>query len=422
MDERQLRLRLGIVVLFGVLTTAILINQFGDWPIIGAGSYTVYVIFPEAPGISTGTPVRKSGVTIGRVTQWELMQPSGVRVTTSIESRYPILESEICRIASASVLGDAVLEFIPGPPGRGSDTPLLDGAVVSDGLVVGNPLAVLQNLESDAKIAMNSIRLAGDEVRAVAANLNNALGNNADQLPRTLQKAERAMDQFSSAMLSVQEVFGDQQTRDQLAQAFKDMPALIQESRATVQTANNSFKNFDKVSQRAETNLANLENFTRPLGERGAAIVQNLEDGLANANDLLEQLVDFSAALNDNEGTLGRLMNDPELYERLNRSMANIEDITRRARPVVDDLGIFADKLARDPRQLGVKGALDRRPSGAGSKYSTGLMSGSGGGSGGGIFNGLFQHNEEPMEFYEGELPQEDFVPQRTIQRTGYER
>ncbi len=372
MDERQLRLRLGFVVLAAVLVTGLLIQQFGDLPMLRGGNYTVYIIFPEAPGISTGTPVRKSGVTIGRVTKWELMQPAGVRVTTEIESRYPILESEMCRISSASVLGDAILEFIPGPPGRGGDTPLLDGAVVPDGMVVGNPLQVLVNLETDARKAMKSIEEAGNEVRLMAASANNVLGNNQDNLPRALAKAEKAMDQFSAAMLSVQEVFGDPQTRKDLAEAFKDMPALIKESRETVQNANRTFDNFNKVSQRAETNLANLENFTRPLGERGAAIVENLESGLGNANLLLEQLVDFSAALNDNEGTLGRLMNDPELYDRLNNSLANIEDVTRRARPIVDDLRVFSDKIARDPRMLGVKGALDRRALGTGMKYSSG--------------------------------------------------
>jgi hypothetical protein len=30
----------------------------------------------------------------------------------------------------------------------------------------------------------------------------------------------------------------------------------------------------------------------------------------------------------------------------------------------MDDLRIFADKIARDPRQLGVAGALRRQPSG----------------------------------------------------------
>ena len=142
-----------------------------------------------------------------------------------------------------------------------------------------------------------------------------------------------------------------------------------------------------------------LENFTRPLGERGAAIVANLENGLGNANLLLEQLVDFSSSLNDNEGTLSRLMNDPELYDRLNNSLANIEDITRRARPIVDDLRVFSDKIARDPRMLGVKGALDGRPLGTGTKYSNSKIFG----------------NEQPVDFYEEVAEPEEYLPPQAM-------
>ena len=37
-------------------------------------------------------------------------------------------------------------------------------------------------------------------------------------------------------------------------------------------------------------------------------------------------------------------------------------------KPILDDIRIFSDKIARDPRQLGLKGALDRRPVGTGTK------------------------------------------------------
>jgi phospholipid/cholesterol/gamma-HCH transport system substrate-binding protein len=48
--------------------------------------------------------------------------------------------------------------------------------------------------------------------------------------------------------------------------------------------------------------------------------------------------------------------------------LANTEEITSRIKPILDDLRIFSDKIARDPRQLGLKGALDHRPIGVGAK------------------------------------------------------
>ena len=104
--------------------------------------------------------------------------------------------------------------------------------------------------------------------------------------------------------------------------------------------------------------------FTKPLGESGPQLVANVEEGTRNLNELLEQFVAFSEALNSGQGTLGKLVHDDEVYQQIQRVVGNAEEITRRARPIVEDVRIFTDKIARDPRQLGVKGALDQRPSG----------------------------------------------------------
>jgi hypothetical protein len=111
-----------------------------------------------------------------------------------------------------------------------------------------------------------------------------------------------------------------------------------------------------------------LEKFTGPLGERGPAIAENIESSMRNIDALFEQLVEFGERLNAKEGTLARFLDDEEIYDRISRVALNAEDITRRLRPVVDNLGVFSDKLARDPGIIGVRGALDKRPIGQGTK------------------------------------------------------
>ncbi|MCI0361906.1 MAG: MlaD family protein [Planctomycetaceae bacterium] len=368
MDERVLRQRVGVVVLAAALITAFLVARFGDLPLPGAGTYTIYARFPYAPGVTEGTPVRKSGVQIGRVTSVELLKPAGVRITTEINNGIPIVDTETCRISSASVLGDAIIEFVPSrldlPPGN----LLEDGTEIVNGVVGGNPLDVLVSLETDMRGALGSISRAGTEVEVVARNLNTAMGNNEDQIPRLAQKAERALDQFSQAMNSINEVFGDEQMRAGLKQTLRDVPAFMQEARGTLRKADEAFDGFKSVSDRASRNLENLENFTKPLGERGPQLVDNLDGSLANINELLEQLVVLTEGLNSRQGTLGRILHDDVLYRRLDNTLANAEEITSKLRPILDDIRIFSDKIARDPRQLGLKGALDRRPTGVGTK------------------------------------------------------
>jgi phospholipid/cholesterol/gamma-HCH transport system substrate-binding protein len=147
MDDRVLRLRVGVVVLAAALITAFLVARFGDLPLPGAGTYTVYVRFPRAPGVTQGTPVRISGVQIGRVTSVELLQPTGARVIAEIDSNRQILDSYTCWITSATVLGDSVLEFVPPDPIPAGSRPIEDRTEIINGRVAANPLEVLTTLE-----------------------------------------------------------------------------------------------------------------------------------------------------------------------------------------------------------------------------------------------------------------------------------
>lgn len=368
MDDRVLRLRVGVVVLAAALITAFLVARFGDLPLPGGGTYTIFVRFPRAPGITQGSPVRMSGVQIGRVMSLELLQPTGVRVVAEIDRGRTILDSDAVFITSASVLGDSVLEFVPPdqiPPGS---KPIEAGTEIINGRVMADPLTAFSNIEPQLQATMGALTDAGQQVAQMARNLNNTVANNQDQIPRIAQKTERALDQFTIAMTNINSLVGDPQTRQQTIDALKQFPLLVRDAGQTLAKANMAFDSMKVAGDRAALNLENLQNFTKPLGERGPQLVDNLDGSLANVNELLEQLVTFTDNLNSREGSLGRLLNDPALYLKLERTIGNAEDITARIKPILDDVRIFSDKIARDPRQLGLKGALDRRPVGTGNK------------------------------------------------------
>ncbi len=367
MDERTLRLRVGVVVLAAILVTGILVMLMGDMPLPGGSKKVIYVLFPEAPGVAVGTPVRKSGITIGRVSRVELLKPTGVRITTDIDPQYQLLDSEYCRVGTSSLLGDALLEFVPGLDSRNAK-PLEHGSEIQNGVVAGNPINAFANLEPDIRAVLATMREAGEQIRVASTTLNNAIANNDDQIPRIMQKSELALDQFNKTMKTMDNMFGDPQLQNGLKQTLRDVPQLFAEARETLRQANEGFAGMKTVTDRASRNLENLENFTRPLGERGEQLVNNLDGSLANVNALLEQLVEFTDNLNSKQGTLGRLMNDEELYQKLNRSLTNIEEITFQVKPIMANVTTLTDKLARDPRQLGLKGALDGRPLGVGAK------------------------------------------------------
>ncbi len=388
MDEWVLRFRVGVVVVAAAIIAVVLVMLFGA-PSVFQSHYVIDIQFPEAPGIAVDTPIRKSGVLIGRVSDVRLLDEGGVLVSTRIDSKHRLRNNETCRIGPGSLLGDAVLEFVPsgeeemlarfdvnrnGKLEASEEEKirdyLSDGDLLNDGVVAGNPLRTLVNLEDDVRVTFSSLREAGDEVSQVASTLNRALEGNDQRIPKLLEKTELALDRFTSTMSVFEQILGDEQLRTDLQQSMRDIPAFVAESRETMAVARKTLESFQSVSAKAEVNLDNLEKLTRPLGERGEDLVNNIESSTANLDDLLEQLVVFSESLNSGEGTLGRLVHDDTLYQRIDRLMANAEDLTVSLRPIIADVRVFTDKIARNPRELGVAGALDRRPSG----LKTGLI------------------------------------------------
>ena len=76
--------------------------------------------------------------------------------------------------------------------------------------------------------------------------------------------------------------------------------------------------------------------------------------------------------LQNSEGTIGKLLNDTEIYDNVLETVENVRDLSVKLEPLVNDLRSFADVLARDPGMIGVRGALDRRPGKTGYKGTAG--------------------------------------------------
>jgi phospholipid/cholesterol/gamma-HCH transport system substrate-binding protein len=383
MDERIVRFRVGVVVVASVIVTVVLIMLFGAGANVLQRQYTLNIMFPEAPGITVDTPVRKSGVLIGRVADVQLDPQGGVRVSARIYRRFTLRQFEIARIGSGSLLGDAVLEFVPAAEQelvarfdrnhngqleederKLAQEPIGDGDYMRDGIVASNPLRVLVNLEKNIQGALGSVQAAGNDVSDLARNVNQTVGGNKDQIENILKQTERAVKGLDNTMTTIQKVVGDEEFMGKLGQALKGVPEMITETRETLSAARDIMVVFQRVSEKAENNLDNIQGFTGPLKERGGRLIDNFERSTQNLNELLQQLVTFSQSLNNGQGTLNKLVHDEDLYLRIQRIVANVEDVSKRLRPIVDDVRIFTDKIARDPRELGVRGALDRRPSG----------------------------------------------------------
>jgi phospholipid/cholesterol/gamma-HCH transport system substrate-binding protein len=214
---------------------------------------------------------------------------------------------------------------------------------------------VISDLGGDLSGAIDSLSNAGSEVGKVAASINRLVEGNEDQLNRIIANTEKTLTSFQRALANIEDVIGDPQVRESLRQAIDQLPQLLSDTRGAMNTVHATVDSMDR-------NLRNLEGFTGPLGERGGQMIGNVDRTISRLDVLLEELSDFGKKLNSGEGSLGRIMQDPDLYQNLNKAAQNIAQLTCQLQPVVADARVFADKIARHPELLGVRGALQRSP------------------------------------------------------------
>ena len=350
------------MVIATILIAIIMVLMFGvQVPFTGTPKITIEVKLPGAAGIMEGTPVKKYGVTIGRVEK-VVITDDGPVVTVSVDDD-KLRKGDKCRVKSSIIGGDATLEFLSSH--ETAKQPFLKSGTTVEGVVSPDPIQMMADLatmvtslEGDVKSALGSVETAGTQVGKLAENLNKVFdGTDGEEMQGLTKKAEETLDSVTLAMNSISNIFGDEKVQADLKKALSDMPELMTTTKKTLE-------DFQTAVETANENMENLKGFTGPLGDHGAEIVNDLRDSAGLIDELLTQVTSFTKALNSSEGTIGQLVHNPGLYQKLERAAGNIERTSQRLRPIIEDVRIITDKIARDPGgELGVRGAF-RRSSG----------------------------------------------------------
>jgi phospholipid/cholesterol/gamma-HCH transport system substrate-binding protein len=349
MDERVLQFRVGVMVVVTALLGAILVVLFDQVPWFQR-TYEISMKFPQAPGVSVNTPVRKSGLLIGRVTDVQL-DDGGVLVRAAMQGDIPIPRTNL-PVARSSLFGDSDIEFVPSGKEQ-ADTPLLAAGDQLQGTTAVDPLQVVSNIEQRLSTAIDSVAKTSGDIGELARSTNSLIKSNEDQIRSIISKADSALSSFEKTSRSVNSLLDDPKVQEDLRRALVEMPKVLETARAT-------FEDLRKTVGSADRNLQNMEKFTAPLAGRGEQFAARIEAGITNLDKVLSELATFGQTLNNPDGSLGRLINDPALYQNLNEAAENVACLTQQLRPILNDVRVFSDKIARHPEQLGVRGAIER--------------------------------------------------------------
>lgn len=359
MDERVMQRRVGMMIVGTVALAIILVILFGEGPRWTRGKLTIHMVFTEAPMVVENTPVKKSGVVIGRVSRVELLEDGRVQVSALVDADKPIFTTDVARITAPIIGGDAVVSLEAGR--KGPSTQRVEDGSVLEGIGYVDPLQVIGNLQERLSGAIGSVTTTSNELGEAVRRVNELIHTNQDKINRILTQADDASRDIQKTVSSINEIFADPDTKARLKDASNQLPELIRNSREAVAEAHKIMVSFDK-------NLQNVDKFTSALGEQGQILMTRLAQSTEKLDLLAEELLLLTQRINRGEGTLGQLVRNRELYDNLNRTVANVEALSRNLRPIMDDLRIFTDTIARHPEKLGVRGALERSP---GTKWDT---------------------------------------------------
>lgn len=352
MDEQVVRFRIGVMVLAALLASGILLIMFGETRGLFQPTYTIKIAFSDAPGVGEGAPIRRYGIAIGKVTKVEPLE-RGVLVIAEIQESVKLRHDEVCRI-STSLLGDSMLNFVRMQRPQTSAEPVQPGEML-EGSVAPDPVTVVADMQERLAQAINSVSRTSDDMGNVARKVGGILDANEQRINKMIVKADDTLGVINETARNANQVVGDPQTQQQLRDSLEQVPLVLQDMRTTLARINDAVVMLDR-------NLTNIEGFTRPLGQRGEVLVDRLNGSLDKLDQVMEQMVVFSQGINSQQGTLGQLIHNRELYDNLNRTAVNIDDLTRQLQPILRDARVFSDKIARHPESLGVRGVIDRNP------------------------------------------------------------
>ena len=387
MDENILKFRVGIFVVIAMCILGILIflNSEG-W----VQQYTIYIKPTSAPGVTAGTPIRKNGILIGRVKAVNT-EDDHVLLTLGINRDERIYENEVCSIGAESILGDAVVEFMPlsvDQRGRviGEDHVMERVALKRNPLEFVDMFADLKPELSETlsvvRIGAQAVDEAGQGIRELTDSVQNAFQNDGSDFKQLLrdfrlmsQKAQVALENFNRIFENANEIVGDPELKGQIKSALAELPKIFQEVRVTIADTRETVRSFGTIPDGVNSNLENLEGFTEVLMVEGPDFLEQISASVKNADELVTQVKAFTSKLGElqkSDNSISKFLNDTEIYDEVRETIANIRETSVKLEPLMNDLRMFGDSLARDPGVLGVRGALDRRPSKTGVKGTAG--------------------------------------------------
>ncbi|HEX7708102.1 MAG TPA: MlaD family protein [Thermoanaerobaculia bacterium] len=349
--------RVGLLVTAALLILMVFVFFIGSEQKVFARKHDYEVRLSNVSGLAQGSQVRMSGVTIGVVRDITLPRDpkqKEVELTVMIDRKFAerVRGDSRIRLKKLGLLtGDAYIEVTPGSPRfpalePGSMIPSQRGtdveALISSGEdLVENFVQISYSLKNILARVDRGEGLLGEMTTAPETKQRIT-----DTVLTTLNKTNAALTHMESGKGVLGRLIYDDQYGAELTTSIGDAARSLQSVSSNLQRSFESGEglvpallndprgreSLDDLVGNLRTSSANLATFTESL-QSGEGLVPRLlndraygEEALTEFSLLIRQLNETVRKINSGEGTAGRLVADPSLYEAVNDILIGINE------------------------------------------------------------------------------------------------
>jgi len=275
-------LKIGIFMASALLILALFIFIVGDLTVLfKKPGYPLFVTFDSVAGLEKRAVVRMAGVKVGYVKDIQLVGRKS-EVLLNIYPKFKVLKSSKATLAALGLLGEKYIEILPG-----------------EEETFCQPGEAIKGLPSLSLDQLGTLFLSiGDEVKELGKTLRDVMGEES----RTNLKA--VLENLASFSEEMKEFLGE--NRGPLRQSIR--------------SSAEAFQNFDQrtreVTENLDKTISLLKNIAEENRESVKVDLERIKELILKVEESLKLLSESLEKINKGEGSLGKLIHEPDLYEK----------------------------------------------------------------------------------------------------------
>ncbi|MCK4537957.1 MAG: MCE family protein [Candidatus Krumholzibacteria bacterium] len=281
MEYKALELRVGFTIFIAVMIFTIGLMWFEGFK-LGGEKYEFYAIFPMVGGIDPGDAVHVNGVEKGEVKSVSLREQD-VIITMELDTSARIPEDSKVVLQTRGIMGERIVSII-----MGSSDVMLEGGALLEGVYdpgISEALAAVGNVIEEITRLVDDIEMVTRQLTD-GERLSNAIDNLAGVSERVRNALDRNMGSMDSGIAS-------------FSRSASRIDSMLARNTAHVDSM---MLRFDDVSRALPGLIDNISKVTSTLGE-------------------------LVARLETNDNTMGALLQDRELLDRLEKTIGGLDSL-----------------------------------------------------------------------------------------------